>query len=665
VDTTSTPTQTEPPSELPRHHPRRWPKRLLAIVVTVTVVVIALLGVMAVGLREVRADLVAARRLMVEGRRALAFGNVDDSAERFRKAKQHFVDAEDGARGGLAGLVGIVPVLGRNVDAARDLSLAGTQLADAGLTVSEAISALPDGLGSLAPTEGRLPVTAIARLAGPVDEATRDAESALATIRRAPSSLLLGPVAEGRREAEELAADAARVLQAGRELMAALPGFVGVDGPRRYLFVAENPAELRGTGGLWGAYSIATIRNGSLRFGPFLPIQKLTDLPPDKAQAPNKDYERNYNQYGGAGFWLNINMTPDFPSAAQAALSTYALTEHVDLDGVIAADPFALQALMEITGPTDVPGYDVTLDADSVVDFTTNGAYRGRFFGRQSFLRKTVLGSVARGVFDRFLATHRRPVGRLRALARAALEGHVKVYSTDERMQDGLALARSDAALSVQSGDLLDVSINSGSGTKIDFYAQRTVTYDVTLGGAGEAHAVTTVRLENDAPDQGEPRYIIGPNLSNAEAGDQVDILSVFCGRQCELVEAERNGQPKRLRVGEELGYRWYQDYLTVPSGETTDVRIATSLGDVWEGNSSGGSYRLTFINQSTIRPTNVKVTIHAPSGNRVSSTSEPMEVDGGTAVWEGTPGPRLELEVQFSAPVPLRWWRNLVRPLT
>jgi uncharacterized protein DUF4012 len=633
--------------------------------VTSVVVVVALLGLLAIGLREARADLIAARRLMKEGRHALSFGNVDDAAERFRKAKQHFEDAEDGARGGLAGLAGIVPVLGRNVDAVRDLSHAGSQLADAGLTVTEGISALPEGLGSLAPTEGALPVEAIAGLAGPVDEATRDAEAALATIRGAPSSLLLGPVANGRREAEDLAADASRVLEAGRVLLAALPDFMGVDEPRRYLFAAENPAELRGTGGLWGAYSIATIRSGSLSFGPFLPIQTLTDLPVKEAQAPNPDYERNYNQYGGAGTWLNLNMTPDFPSAAQAALSTYALTEHVDLDGVIAADPFALQALMDITGPTEVPGYDVTLDAESVVDFTTNGAYRGRFFGRRSYLRKTVLGSVAKGVFDRFLATHRRPVGRLRALARAALEGHVKVYSTDQRMEHGLTLARSDAALSAESGDLLDVSVNSGSGTKIDFYARRTVTYDVTLGGTGQGHAVTTVRLENDAPDHGEPRYIIGPNLHGAEAGDQVDILTVFCGRLCELVEAERNGEPKKVRVGEELGYRWYQDYLTVPSNGTTDVSFSTSLHGVWEGNSSGGSYRLTFLNQSTIQETNVKVTIHAPSGTRIRSTSEPMEVDGGTAVWEGTPGPRLELEVEFSAPAPLRWWRNLVRPLT
>jgi hypothetical protein len=84
----------------------------------------------------------------------------------------------------------------------------------------------------------------------------------------------------------------------------------------------------------------------------------------------------------------------------------------------------------------------------------------------------------------------------------------------------------------------------------------------------------------------------------------------------------------------------------------------------VWEGNSSAGTYRLTFLNQTTVQPTQVRIEIQAPGGQRITWTSTDMEIDGGTAVWEGTPGPRTELEVRFAAPVPLRWWRDVVRPL-
>ena len=45
------------------------------------------------------------------------------------------------------------------------------------------------------------------------------------------------------------------------------------------------------------------------------------------------------------------------------------------LDGVILADPFAEAALLQATGPVSIPGYDIEIDADNVVPFTTNEAF--------------------------------------------------------------------------------------------------------------------------------------------------------------------------------------------------------------------------------------------------------------------------------------------------
>ena len=70
------------------------------------------------------------------------------------------------------------------------------------------------------------------------------------------------------------------------------------------------------------------------------------------------------------------------------------------LDGVILADPFAEAALLEATGPVQLPGYDVEIDADNVVAFTTNEAYS---LLTDSVQRKEVLGDVARAAFERFV----------------------------------------------------------------------------------------------------------------------------------------------------------------------------------------------------------------------------------------------------------------------
>ena len=96
---------------------------------------------------------------------------------------------------------------------------------------------------------------------------------------------------------------------------------------------------------------------------------------------------------------------PDFPSVAQAILNSYEAATGERLDGVILADPFAEAALLEATGPVRLPGYDVEIDADNVVAFTTNEAYS---LFTDSVRRKRVLGDVARAAFERFV-TSRRP----------------------------------------------------------------------------------------------------------------------------------------------------------------------------------------------------------------------------------------------------------------
>ena len=106
------------------------------------------------------------------------------------------------------------------------------------------------------------------------------------------------------------------------------------------------------------------------------------------------------------------------------------------------------------------------------------------------------------------------------------------------------------------------------------------------------------------------------------------------------------------------------QDYRTIAANDQGQLSLTWRARDVWEGNSSGGSYTLTYAGQSTIRPTDVRVTIHAPPGTDIIWTSEPMAIEGGTATWEGSPASGQTLEVRFRAPLPLRYLRDVTRPV-
>jgi len=627
------------------------------------VVVGVLLGLSFVSALSLRGHLQDARAAMNAGKRELLAGDARAASHSFQDAAAAFDRAADGAESPWMRVVGWLPILGRTPDTINAIAYAGEETAGAGHTIAEAVARLPGGLGSLAPSGGRFPVERIAGLGGAVQEAATLVSRAHARLQAAPDEMLPGVVDDARWEAEIQLGYLSRSLEAASGVLEGLPGFLGADGPRRYFFGAQNPAEIRGTGGLIGAYSIVTATDGEFEFSDFHPIQELPLLTTEEVEPPSADYARNYNYYRSTdGFWLNANMTPDFPSAAEALELSYEAATGEQLDGVIAADPFALEALLEVTGPTEVPQLGLEVDAADVVAFTTNEAY-ARF--KDAPTRKLVLGAVASGVFDRFLHVADPSIRQLRVLADAAGEGHISIFTDDEGMQAGLAATGVGGALPHPTGDFLSVVQNNGSASKVDFYLERTITHHVRLEEEGTATATTAITLRNEAPDHGMPRYVIGPFRGISEAGENVPLVFLYCGAQCTLDEAERDGEPVDLGSGTELGLSYYRDYFDVPSGGSARLVTRTSTPGAWEGNSSGGTYRLTFLSQTTIRPTRVRIEIELPEGMQVAQASESLRVEDDTLVYEGVPPRLLELEVRFRPPFLLRMWRNVTRPLS
>jgi hypothetical protein len=651
--------------ETPQGTGRELSRRRRRIVVPLALVVaLGLLGVVAFGgiaLVGVGADLQRGQGHLRDARRALANGNLEVAGDGFEAAGDAFDAAVRRSEGIAARAASWLPLVGNNVDVAGALARAGADLAGAGRTLSAALGTLPEGVGSLAPQGGRIPLETLTDLAAPIDDAAGQAADALAAIDAAPSTFLAGPVGQARWDAALQVGEAARTLEAASIFVRQLPAFAGGQGPRAYLVAADNPSELRGSGGFWGAYAVLRMRDGVPTFSSVRSIQDLPRVNPADVEAPSPDYGANYDQFGGVGSWFNLNMTPDFPTAARASIGAYEAATGRQFDGMIAADPFALEAMLAVTGPTEVPGIDEPLTADNVVAFTTNEAYS--VFGRTSE-RKEVLGDVAIAVLERFLRMEDRGIERLRTLGGAIGAGHLRVYTRDEDLARGFDLTDASGSYGPPAeGDVVGVHINNASASKVDYYVERTLTHEVILGGKGEAISTTAVRLANEAPTGGQPGYVIGPNFDGGRAGDARSLTTIACHPSCSFVDAGADGDPVTLNVGSEAGVPWFRDFATVHSGDRRTLEITTRSSGVWEGNASGGVYRLTVLGQTTIRPTQLRLVIEAPAGTSVVWTSHDMDVHGSVAIWEGVAGPHMEFEVRFSAPAPLRWWRNVLRP--
>ena len=666
------------PDEHPAESPpkRRRPRRRTVVVLGLilgTIGLLALLLIMTV--REVRQDLLGGRSAMEQGRAQLFAGDAEAASDSFREGRQLFDRAEHRTNGFAFRAVGWLPIVGRTSDAITAVADSAGMAADAAIVLSDAAAETPGGLSGLAPSRGRIPIERFPPLAHAAADADELMTAAALRLEGAPSSLLLGPVGPARRDAQSELRELSETIHTASLLLKGLPTFMGAEEPRTYFFGAQNPAELRGTGGLIGAYSILRIDAGRFHFSPFVPIHDLARPPLKSIPSPSEDYSANYDQFRRGGrFWTSINVMPDFPSVAKAILSSFEAATGTRLDGVILADPFAEAALLEATGPVRLPGYDVEIDAGNVVAFTTNEAYS---LLTDPVQRKEVLGDVARAAFARFVTQSSPDQGDLAGFLEAASGRHIQVFSDDPLIQRGLIATPVAGALRPRGADddLVSVVVNSAAGSKVDFYQERSIRYDVDLSEDGSAAATLDLTLRNEAPESGQPPYVIGPFQSHGEdagpilpnlvAGESVALVNVYCGADCVPQEARMDGARVTVGTDVDLGMRYIQHYYSIRSGGQHTLQVRWDDPESWEGNSSGGTYGMTFTNQTTIRPARLSLTIAPPQGMEVLSVSAPLRIEGNSAVYQGRPGPRLDVEIEFGPPLPVRLWRNVTRFLT
>jgi hypothetical protein len=615
----------------------------------------------AVAALSLRSSLTEGAGLLERGEASLAAGDLRAAEGYFERAQRTFHEAGDGPGPLLLRVEGVVPFLGRTPGAIVDLSAIGERISRAGLDVTRALQRLPGGLSSLGPSRGRIPIERLASLAPAVHGARVLVDDAGRLADRLPEAWLLGPVGEARDLVRAKLGEALPLARSGDALLRALPRFAGADRPRRYFVAAENSAELRGTGGFIGNYAILTVDQGTISLSRFRDIWKLDDVPADSVPAASKEFRTLYDPFGGGGFWANINMTPDAPTAATLIEALYERVEGQRLDGTIFFDIQGLADLLEATGPVQVPELDATVTPDNFVTFVATAQYLDSDIPDAEEVGPRL---VADAVWTRFLAGT-DPHRSLRALAGAAAGGHLKLHSADPELQDAFRLAGVAGEFGSDGGDFVGVALSNGAANKADFYLHQDVRHEVTLEPGGAARGVTTVTLHNRAPTNSPPSRTLGPTGAaevglHLSPGENRWWTSVYCSARCWLADARVDRGDAPLEAHREKGHALFAGFVGAKAGQTATLTATTDRVDVWEGDAASGSYRVRIQGQPLIHPATATVVINAPPGMTVSWTSEPMDVHGASAVWRGTLTSPRELEVRFQKGFLGRAWTRV-----
>lgn len=577
-------------------------------------------------------ELSAARAAGTQGAEALLAGEAATAGPAFADAQADLAAAERRLRGPALAPVRAVPLLGGNVEVAASLAGGGRELAAAGYALATGVAEQPGGLSALLPADGVIPVDRLSALQPALTRARRAVERADAQVADVAPEGLIRAVAQRQVDLRRRVEGASKALEAGSALVDALPEFLGAEGPRRYFLGAQNPAELRGTGGLIGGYAIMTIHRGRVDIGEFKPVQELDTVPAEDAPAPEPAFAARYNRYGGAGYWLNINMTPHGPWAATAIEELYREVAGTELDGTVLVTPELLARVLEVTGPVEVPGTDLAVDADNAVSLLTNEAYSEI---REPAARKRLLGRTAGRALRRLLATgfDSAPSAGLRAMGEAAADGDLLLHARDDRVQAAFERADVAGSLDPEGTDFFGMVVNNASVNKTDHYTERTVHHEVDLHADGSASSRVRVDVRNHAPENGE-RYVVGPNIDSAAAGENRSLVSVYCAPGCERRGFRRSVGREPLRQERELGFPVSTTMLRLASGEAGRVELAFDVADAWERREGHGVYELSLRGQQTVRATRTEVVVRVPQGMRVQSVDPPGEVSPHDVRW-------------------------------
>ena len=500
----------------------------------------------------------------------------DDAAidRSFGALQQHAADSRGHTDSPVWGLLTHVPWFGDDADGVRIVSrvvddLGNGALADLAHRVGD--------LDSIVPAKGGIDLRAVAALQQPISDGHRALAAAQRRLDSVDSSGYVERLKLKYRDLQRQVREASSALGVADDAVSAMPTMLGADGAQRYLLVVQNNAEIRATGGLPGAVSLVEARRGRLSL-----IRQVAGGEfgrADKPVLPLTPVESKlYSEILGT-FFVDANMTPDFPRAADLWRARWRQVEGSDIDGVISLDPVALSYLLRATGPVTVDGDQLT--AANVVDRLLHEVYLDFPDPRDqdSYFRQ-----VAQAVFAKL--TQGTPAAKdlVSALRQGASERRILLHSFDDKLQQTFAGKAIAGELTAKTdGPQVGVYLNDATGAKMSYYLRYQVRSRATSCSNGVQTITSTMTLTSTAPaDAGKtlPAYITGDGQFDVDPGTQLLSVQIFGPLGGSIDELEANGKPDDFQqdiAGADRPIK--QTWVGLEPGQTVDLSWTMKSG--------------------------------------------------------------------------------------
>ncbi len=398
----------------------------------------------------------------------------------------------------------VVPAASTNVAAIRSLTAAAEQVARIGVTAA----AQGHAAVSTPAASGAQRLALLNQVAAIAAQAQHD----LNDVHLGTDRFLVGPLGNARSrflgrldKLRTAIADTRSLALGAQELL---------QGPRHYLVLAANNGEMRAGSGMFLSVGVATFANGTFTMGPMVPTPTV-DLPAGAVPLTGPLAEL-WGWLAPNQHWRGLATTPRFDETAPLAAQMWQAKTGQPVDGVLAVDPVALQALLAAQGPIDVGGQQ--LNGDNLVSYLLFDQYAGipaDVSDQQARLDQ--LSTVARSAVDSLANRPWQTSTLITQLTGVGKGRHVLAWAKDPVEQRAWVAAGISGQLHTNS---LALSVMNFGGNKLDQF----LNVDASVSVRGASHGTTAVHIDvalHNVVPTGVAGYISGPNPSSG-AGEGV-----------------------------------------------------------------------------------------------------------------------------------------------
>lgn len=459
-----------------------------------------------------------------------------------------------------------VPWIGDDLAAVRTLAEVADDLSRNGLPSLLTAVEVVDPSDLLLP-DGRVDLEPLTGVADQVVDGDAAVRSALDRIEALDTDALLPQLAQPVHQVHDQLAGVAATTATAARAVQLLPAMLGADGPRDYLLLVQNNAEQRAAGGIPGVVLLLRAEDGTVQI---LDQRSGASVASDEPVLPLTEAEEVLFGTELATDLRNVTSTPDFPRTGELAAELWQRDTGQQVDGVLAVDPVVVAALVGVTGPVTLADGTV-LHAEDTVEQLLSTVYQ-RFDDPAA--QDAHFATAAAGVLDAVTGGTADPAGLVSALADAAGQGRVLVWSGHQSEQELLTGTVLSGAIA--DADQIGIYLNDGTQAKLGYYLDTEVTLDPDCA-AGEV--AVTVRLTSTVPADAAdslPAYVLGGDGPADPGVLQTNVL-IYAPAGSGLSGMQRDGAQAGGVTTLHDGRSVFATTVTLAPGDSTELTLTVA----------------------------------------------------------------------------------------